>query len=157
MATGRGLCAKMAHLRSPSMAPLPHLFASVFTPCPHRIPTVPTPYAFRDAQCAILAQLGVSKTLERRWERSRGSGVSDEAIWIDVQANEEMLVRSPLAGQFGFAQLERRRKFSIRRSAYRVSGATGKVASTRGTCRTREMGSCVQTGMAVRISRWSRA
>src|ERR1035441_9349293 len=138
------------------MAPLPHLSASVSTPCPHRIPTVPPPYAFRDAQCAILAQLGASKPLERRRERTRGSGDSDEAIWIDVQVDGEMLVRSPLAGQFGFAQLERRRKFSIRRSAYRLSAAARKVASTRGTCRTREMGSRVQTGMAVRISRWSR-
>ena len=33
-------------------------------PYPHHAPTVPSPYARSDLKCAILAQFGVSRTLE---------------------------------------------------------------------------------------------
>ena len=52
----------------PKWHTLPHpqsLLTPIFPPpYPHRAPTVPPPYAKSDLKCAILAQLGVSRTLE---------------------------------------------------------------------------------------------
>src|ERR1035438_324856 len=41
MAGRRGLCARMAHLVDPSLAPEPHLSPSMPPPYPHRAPSLP--------------------------------------------------------------------------------------------------------------------
>ena len=50
-------------------------------PCHFRIPTVPPPYPNCDLKCAILAQLGVSRTLESSW---KAAGTQVEAARLQT-------------------------------------------------------------------------
>src|ERR1035441_5593438 len=62
----------MAHPRGSSPITEPCLNPTFPPPCPHRIPTVPPPYPNYDLECAIVAQLGVSRTLESSWKADGG-------------------------------------------------------------------------------------
>ena len=49
-------------------------------PFPLRLPTIVPPNGNRDLKCAILAQLGVLKSLESGWEAGGERGASEEDI-----------------------------------------------------------------------------
>jgi hypothetical protein len=69
--------------------PFPHLSPSIPPPFPLYSPSIVPPYRAGDLKCAILAQSGVSKTLERWWkapgERVEAAGLQTMRCGLTIR------------------------------------------------------------------------